>query len=133
MAESPLPVKIEHLRCAVDARGALCEPLDAEALQRQRNAHVVLTAPGAIRGNHRHQHSTETTIIFGPARVAYREGTEIRTAHVPDGEAWRFTFPPGVPHAYQGTGNATMVLISFNTAVHDPAAPDTERDTVLTP
>jgi dTDP-4-dehydrorhamnose 3,5-epimerase-like enzyme len=123
--------RFERIRCAVDARGALFEPIDDSRLREQRNAHVVLTAPGAIRGNHLHRLSTETTVVCGPARVRYREGAQVQTVDVPPAEAWRFVFPPGVPHAYQNTGTGTMVLVSFSTQPHDPGAPDTEREAIL--
>jgi dTDP-4-dehydrorhamnose 3,5-epimerase-like enzyme len=124
-------VTVETLRCASDARGALFEPLDESGLGAQRNAHVVLSVPGAIRGNHLHRHSTETTVVYGPARVRWRDGAATQTMDIPQGEAWRFVFPPGVPHAYQNTGSGTMVLVSFSSAPHDPAAPDTEREAIL--
>jgi UDP-2-acetamido-2,6-beta-L-arabino-hexul-4-ose reductase len=124
-------VTVEKLRLAADARGQVFEPLDVAGLSAQRNVHVVLTAPGHVRGNHVHARGTEITVVVGPAQVRYREAGELRDVQVPDGEAWRFTFPPGVTHAYRGTGTATMVLVAFNTIPHDPSDPDTARDPIL--
>ena len=48
----------------------------------------------------------------------------MREALVPEGEVWRFEFPPGVPHAFKNTGTRPAVLVSFNTELHNQAAPD---------
>jgi hypothetical protein len=34
-------------------------------------------------------------------------------------------------HAYRNTGDATMVLVSFSTNLHDPNASDTRREQIL--
>jgi dTDP-4-dehydrorhamnose 3,5-epimerase-like enzyme len=122
---------IEVLKAFVDARGSLFEPLDDVELGRQRNVHVVLTAPGEVRGNHQHPASVEMTAVVGPCLVRLKESNEIRDVNVPAGQTWRFTIPPGVVHAYRNTGTAQMILVSFNTRVHDPERPDTVRETIL--
>lgn len=124
-------VTIEPLRRAADARGEVFEPLDADGLAHQRNVHVVLTAPGHVRGNHYHTRGTEVTVVVGPAQVRLRESGAVRDIEVPSGETWRFTIPPGVTHAYRGTGEGTLVLVAFNSLPHDPADPDTTRDPIL--
>lgn len=126
-----MPVTIHKLRRASDARGQVFEPLDMRELGEQRNVHVVLTEPGQIRGNHFHRVGTEVSAVVGPARVRYREGTEVTTIEVPPGEAWRFTFAAGVVHAFQNIGSAPMIIVSFNTVAHDPQNPDTQRDVIL--
>jgi dTDP-4-dehydrorhamnose 3,5-epimerase-like enzyme len=123
--------QIEVLKAHSDARGSLFEPLDDRGLAAQKNVHVVLTAPGGTRGNHWHRHSVETTTVVGPCCVRLREAGGTRDVHVPAGEAWRFTIPAGVVHAYRNTGGSTMVLVSFNTHVHDPENPDTVREEIL--
>lgn len=126
-----MSVTVEKLKRACDERGQVFEPLDAHALREQRNVHVVLTEPGHIRGNHFHHAGTEITAVLGPARVRYREGSEVTTVDVPANEVWRFVFPPGVAHAFQNTGAAPLVIVSFNTVPHDPQHPDTVRDLIL--
>jgi dTDP-4-dehydrorhamnose 3,5-epimerase-like enzyme len=123
--------EIQVMRSHCDARGILFEPLDALELAGQKNVHVVLTAPGETRGNHFHRTTTEVSVVVGPCRVRLREVRQIRDVDVPAGEAWRFTIPPGVVHAYRNTGSAPMVLVSFASAVHDPANPDTVRESIL--
>jgi dTDP-4-dehydrorhamnose 3,5-epimerase-like enzyme len=123
-----------------DARGVVFEPLDAAALAAQRNVHVVLSVPGAVRGNHFHRVQHEVTVVVGPARVAWRAVNAgdaavapgpIETVDVPAGAAWRFEFPPGIAHAFENTGRETQVLVAFATRPHDPANPDTFRDMLL--
>lgn len=107
------------------------EPLAAGAFAEQRNVHVVLTEPGATRGNHRHLRGTEILTVTGPALVRTREDGEVVDTEVPAGEAYRFTIPPGVAHAVRNTGTAPIVLVSFNTEAHDPENPDVVRDVLI--
>jgi len=122
---------IEELTFPADTRGFVFEPLDVQRLPEQRNVHVAVTEPNAIRGNHFHERSTEITVVLGPALVRLREDGQMRDVMVPDGRAYRFTFAPGVSHAFQGHGNKPMLLVAFNTAVFDPNAPDVVRDLLI--
>lgn len=124
-------VEIERLRRAEDQRGYVYEPLDDTGLRLQRNVHVVITAPGEIRGNHFHPTGTEVTAVSGPARVRFKQGEDVQTHDVPEGETWRFTFPAGVVHSFQNTGLGPLVIVSFNSLPHDPANPNTRRDVIL--
>ncbi|HEY6645297.1 hypothetical protein [Povalibacter sp.] len=123
-------VLIERLRCAADARGEVFEPLDAAGLAPQRNVHVVFTGPQPIRGNHFHRLGTEVSTVVGP-HVRYRENYRVSDLTIPVGEVWRFTFPPGVVHAFRNTGDAPMLIVSFNTVVHEPSQSDTVREVIL--
>jgi quercetin dioxygenase-like cupin family protein len=69
--------------------------------------------------------------VYGPALVRYRSDERLHEVEVPAGEVWRFTFPPGVAHAFKNTGTAAIVLVSFNTVEHDPLDPDVERDALI--
>ena len=126
-----IDVRIETLKAFRDARGALFEPLDDRGLMAQKNVHVVLTAPGEVRGNHRHQLSSETTTVVGPCLVRLKGSAGLRDIKVPDGEVMRFTIPPGIAHAYRNTGNQIMTMVSFSTQLHDPANSDTLREVIL--
>ncbi|HEX2188310.1 MAG TPA: cupin domain-containing protein [Longimicrobiaceae bacterium] len=124
-------MRVEILPVHRDARGGVFEPLAGGEIARHRNAHVVLTEPGAVRGNHLHPRGTEVLTVVGPALVRTRDGGEVTDTEVPAGEAFRFTFPPGVAHAVRNTGTAPIVLVSFNTVAHDPADPDVVRDVLI--
>lgn len=128
----PASVTLEILTLHTDPRGSVVEPLAPEALPAQRNVHVVLNEPGAVRGNHFHKRGTEVLTVFGPALVRMREGAgAVADTAVPEGEVYRFTIPPGVSHAVRNTGTTPAVLVAFNTEHHDQGAPDTFRDVLL--
>lgn len=126
-------VKIERVDYFSDARGWVIEPVDEALLVGQRNVHVVFTEPGAIRGNHLHEHTTEIFAVVGPALVRVRESGGPRDITVAEGQAMRFTIPPGVPHAVQNTGSRPMILMSFATQPHDRARPDTVPAVLIEP
>jgi dTDP-4-dehydrorhamnose 3,5-epimerase-like enzyme len=112
-------VQVEPVAFHADARGWVIEPLGADQLHVQRNAHVAFTAPGAIRGNHFHHHRKEVFVVVGPGLVRWREGGQVHDVAVPAGQAMRFTVPPGIPHAIKNTGTNPMVLMAFSTQPHD--------------
>jgi len=122
-------VTVDHLAAHVDARGSVFEPLGLDALPHQRNVHVVVTEPGAVRGNHLHPRGTETLVIQGPALFRCREDGELADTEIPAGAVYRFIIPPGVAHALKNTGAAPSVAISFVTVAQDPA--NVVRDVLL--
>jgi UDP-2-acetamido-2,6-beta-L-arabino-hexul-4-ose reductase len=122
---------IEPIRTFHDHRGSLFEPVDAGHLLDKQNVHVVLTAPGFVRGNHRHLTGTEISVVTGPAEVRLKEAGVLHDVAVPAGETWRFTIPAGVTHAYKNPGPGIMVLIGFNTELHDPMQPGAVREDIL--
>jgi dTDP-4-dehydrorhamnose 3,5-epimerase-like enzyme len=126
-------VKVRKLKVHSDARGAVFEPLEPALLQGWQNVHTVMTEPGGVRGNHRHLRGTEVTSVLGPALVRYRHGDAVEEMLVPAGEAWRFQFPPGTAHAFKNTGHRPLLLVSFNTELHDPQRPDAEREELIAP
>ena len=87
--------------------------------------------PGVVRGNHYHTRGKETIAVLGPALVRFREKDETKDIEIPAGQAYRFVFPPGVPHAIQNLGNEPNILMAFNTQEHDPRNPDTERAVLI--
>ena len=124
-------VLVDEIDCHGDARGVVFEPLAPDMLARQKNAHVVITHPGEVRGNHVHRHGTEMLAVMGPALVRFRESGERRDVTIPAGAVYRFCFPPGVPHAIRHSGPETGILVAFNTVEHDPAAPDTIEEVLI--
>ena len=76
---------------------------------------------------------TETVLRVGPALVRWREAGALRERHVNAGQALRFTFPPGIPHAMQNTGDRPLILTSFSTHPHDRDHPDTVRAELIVP
>lgn len=125
--------RVEPVTIHADPRGLVLEPAGPAELPAQRNAHLVTTNPGAVRGNHYHERGTEIAVVVGPCRVRLRESGALRDVEVPPGEAWRFTFPPRVSHAFQNTGTVPMLLVAFNTEAYDAAHPDVVRDVLIAP
>ncbi len=123
---------IDRLELRRDARGVVFEPLAVHELAGTRNVHVVLTEPGHVRGNHHHTRTTEWMTVLGPARLRVRRDGRVEEVVVPSGEAWRFTFPPGVAHAVVFDGESAGFLVSFTDMVHDRADPDTVPDPLFT-
>jgi dTDP-4-dehydrorhamnose 3,5-epimerase-like enzyme len=124
-------VVFEKVTMYADARGWVIEPIEEQRIAGQRNTHMVLTEPGAIRGNHLHHHATEVFVLVGPGLVRWREAGVVRDVNVPEGEAMRFTVPPGIPHAIKNTGARPMVLMAFSSRPHDRANPDTVREVLI--
>jgi dTDP-4-dehydrorhamnose 3,5-epimerase-like enzyme len=124
-------VLITKLKVHGDARGAVFEPLEPQLLSGWRNVHAVITEPGAVRGNHRHLRGTEVSSVSGATLVRYQEDGAVHDVLVPAGEVWRFQFPPGVAHAFRNQGERPVLIVSFNTELHDPATPDAERVELL--
>jgi UDP-2-acetamido-2,6-beta-L-arabino-hexul-4-ose reductase len=126
-------VKIDHIQTSADARGAVFEPLDEAELSRQRNVHVVLTRPGAVRGNHYHRSGTEVIVVHGCCLARFRKGEELCDTTVGENETVRFYIPHGVSHAFKNTGSGISVMVACNTVAHDPVNPDVTRDVLIEP
>jgi dTDP-4-dehydrorhamnose 3,5-epimerase-like enzyme len=126
-----MAVSYERVRVISDQRGLVLELLAAEDFASQRNAHVVLSLPGVVRGNHYHVKGQETITILGPALVRFREDERIEEVILLDEEAWRFVFPHGVSHAIKNLSAEPNILVAFNTVEHDPSNPDTHTDLLI--
>ncbi len=126
-----MPVSYEKLTLITDERGFVIELLNTEKFASQRNAHIVISLPGVVRGNHYHIKGMETITVFGPSLVRFREHGEIKDVVIPEKEAWRFVFPPGVSHAIKNMGKETNILVAFNTMEHDPVHTDTKADPLI--
>jgi dTDP-4-dehydrorhamnose 3,5-epimerase-like enzyme len=126
-----MSVSHERLKVITDQRGFVIELLTAEDFASQRNAHIVVSLPGVVRGNHYHTKGRETMTVLGPSLVRFREHSGIEEVVVPDKEAWRFVFLPGVSHAIKNLGGKANTLVAFNTMEHDPANPDTHKDLLI--
>jgi dTDP-4-dehydrorhamnose 3,5-epimerase-like enzyme len=124
-------VTIEKLDSFRDVRGLVFEPVGPGDLVRQGNVHVVVTEPGCVRGNHYHRQGSEITVVVGPALFRYRDGDGVCDVEFAAGEVARVRIPPGVAHAFQNPGPGPMLLIGFNTEVHDRARPDVVADVLV--
>jgi UDP-2-acetamido-2,6-beta-L-arabino-hexul-4-ose reductase len=125
-------VDIESIVLHKDQRGVVFEPLVQDDLSVYRNLHVVISQPGAIRGNHFHPLGKELVAVEGPALVRYEQDNQFMDVNVPSNAVWKFTFPPGTAHAIKNTGENNIILIALNTLPHNQKKPDC-RTRVLIP
>ena len=126
-----MAVSYERVRVIADQRGFVFELLNAEDFASQRNGHVVVSLPGAVRGNHYHLKGKETITVLGPSLIRFRDKESTGEITIPEKEAWRFVFPPTVSHAIKNLGAEPNILVAFNTIEHDPAQPDTHTDILI--
>ena len=124
-------VKKETVNRFSDARGFVFEPLVGELLANQKNTHVVVSRPGAVRGNHCHVRGTETLVVCGPALVRIRKEKDVVDFSIPTNTTCRLIIPPGVAHAIQNTGETDNLLVAFNTEPHDPDQPDLVQEILI--
>jgi UDP-2-acetamido-2,6-beta-L-arabino-hexul-4-ose reductase len=122
---------VEEIEVYSDTRGFVFEPIAKEYLDKQHNAHIVISHPEAVRGNHYHINGTETIIVMGPALVRIKEAGKIRDINIPERKAFRFIIPPMISHAIKNTGSQPNILAAFNTFAHDPANPDVDEDILI--
>ena len=126
-----MSLEIDSLTVHSDARGVVFEPLEKEMIAAQLNAHVVISQPGVVRGNHYHLNGTEIIAVMGPALVRIREDGKLCDIEIVEKKVYRFTFPPNVPHAIKNTGDQLNMLVAFNTCEHDPENPDTVQEMLI--
>ena len=127
-----MSVSHERLKVISDQRGFVLELLSAEDFASQQNAHIVVSLPDVVRGNHYHTKGRETITILGPSLVRFRDsGGGIEEVVVPEKDAWRFVFLPGVSHAIKNLGGEANTLVAFNTVEHDPVNPHTHKDLLI--
>jgi UDP-2-acetamido-2,6-beta-L-arabino-hexul-4-ose reductase len=126
-----MSVAFEEVNLHSDRRGFVFEPMEDDSLQHQRNAHVVISQPGAVRGNHYHLNGTEVIAVMGPAMVRIEENDRIRDTEIPENKVYRWVIPPMVAHAIKNTGDQSNILVAFNTVTHDPQNPDVVRKVLI--
>ncbi len=124
-------IKEETVNRFSDTRGFVFEPVQGELLANQRNTHVVVSRPGAVRGNHYHVRGAETLVVCGPALVRIRKEKDFEDFSIPANITCRLIIPPGVSHAIQNTGGIDNLLVAFNTEPHDPDKPDLVQDVLI--
>jgi dTDP-4-dehydrorhamnose 3,5-epimerase-like enzyme len=126
-----LELKIEQLEIHADMRGFVFEPIANELIPAQKNSHVVISAPDAIRGNHYHLYGTETIAVVGPALLRFKEKNSIYDVVVPSKQVYKFLIPPKVAHAIKNTGKKENLLIAFSTVAHDSKKPDVVSEILM--
>ncbi len=126
-----MKVKIEQLKTHSDMRGFIFEPIAKDLIDAQKNIHVVISAPDAVRGNHYHLNGTETIVVVGPALLRFKEGNDIHDFEVPSRQVYKFVIPPKVAHAFKNIGKKDNFLVAFNTFSHDAQKPDVVSEILI--
>ena len=126
-----MKVNIDQLKTLPDLRGIVFEPIDKDKINSQENIHVVISEPGAVRGNHYHLRGTETLAVVGPALIRFKENDELHDFEVPSGQVYKFIIPPKVVHAIKNIAEESNILVAFNTVEHNPQKPDQIREIIL--
>ena len=126
-----MKVNIDQLKTLPDLRGIVFEPIDKDKINSQENIHVVISEPGAVRGNHYHLRGTETLAVVGPALIRFKENDELHDFEVPSGQVYKFIIPPKVVYAIKNIGDKPSILVAFNTVEHNPQNPDQVRENIL--
>ncbi|MBA2491655.1 MAG: hypothetical protein H0V34_08125, partial [Gammaproteobacteria bacterium] len=93
--------------------------------------HMVLTEPGAIRGNHYHTRGTEVLAGAGPLLIRLRDGDARMELQIAADEAIRVTIPAGVAHAIMNTGDKPSAIVSFSTESYNREEPDVVREVLI--
>ena len=101
------------------------------ALPDIRAVHVVAIYPGQVRGNHYHERTDETILVFsGEGVLYYEEGGVLREAAV-GGKPTLIMIPHGVRHAFRNTGRETVHLLAARAGEDDPGKPDIVRSVIV--
>ena len=126
-----MKVRIDQLETHSDLRGMVFEPIENDKINSQKNIHLVISEPGAVRGNHYHLRGTETLAVVGPALIRFKENDELHDCEVPLEHVHKFIIPPKVAHAIKNIGDKSHILVSLNTVKHNPQKPDQVREIIL--
>jgi UDP-2-acetamido-2,6-beta-L-arabino-hexul-4-ose reductase len=126
-----MKVKIDQLKTHSDLRGIVFEPIENDKINGQKNIHIVISEPGAVRGNHYHLRGTETLAVVGPALIRFKENDELHDFEVPLEHVHKFIIPPKVAHAIKNISDKSNILVSLNTVKHNPQKPDQVREIIL--
>ncbi|MGA2192539.1 MAG: cupin domain-containing protein [Nitrospirota bacterium] len=98
-----------------------------------RGVHVVAISPGQVRGNHYHEKTNETLLVFSGRGVFYWEDGSGISERVIDREPTLIRIPPGVRHAFRNIGDDTVYLLAVRDGEFDPDNPDVVRSEVVKP
>ncbi|MFH1137533.1 MAG: cupin domain-containing protein [Pseudomonadota bacterium] len=75
--------------------------------------HLVVSRPGAVRGNHYHPDQAEWLFLCAGASIfSWEEDGAGRRVELTDG-AYLIRIPPGLPHAVVNQGDEDSLLLAF--------------------
>lgn len=123
------PWELIPLSPFVDSRGALKKVLQQSQLGVDiREAYLLYTRPGAIRGNHYHRSTLECFfVVQGTAAVALQcPGEDApRVLELSAADNLLLKIPPGVAHAFKNQGGGLLIILALSTQEYSKEDPDT--------
>ena len=88
--------------------------------------------PGAVRGNHRHNNTSEFLLVFGGRYdFYYVQETEIRRKRFGDSQLIGIRINPGTAHALKNVGDDTLYVIAYYDRPYDFNNPDTITEKLM--
>lgn len=113
----------------VDSRGSLKKVLQQSRLDSDiREAYLLFTNPGAIRGNHYHRTTLEYFfVVQGTGAIALQgPGEEApRVMEVSAEDNLLLKVPPGTAHAFKNKGEGQLIILALSTQEYSKEDPDT--------
>jgi len=113
------------LKANIDQRGRFSEIFKTE---NGGQVSVILSNPGAVRGNHWHQTKHEKFIVLkGTGMMKLRKvGTkEISSVNISDQNFIVIDIPAGFTHNLENIGTEEMITLVWASEIYDPNNPDT--------
>lgn len=125
-------IEVRPLTPHRDERGGLIKILMRQHLPEHARAfgeiYISWAAPGAVKANHYHEHTTEWFYLLrGRARLVVEDPRtgERATVHLDDRNPLVVTVPAGIAHALVNDGDEPAHLLAYADRPYDPADPDT--------
>lgn len=124
-----MQLEIKQLSKISDKRGWLTEIINDKTDQRTKNIHYSYSEPGAIRGNHYHEHKTEwLCVTYGIGRIVLEDNMtkERKELEVSGNSPVLVKIPPKITHAIENCdANLSMHLMVIMNEEYDSSNPDT--------
>lgn len=132
-----MQLEITQLSKISDKRGWLIEIINDKTDQRTKNIHYSYSKPGAIRGNHYHEHKTEwLCVTYGTGRIVLEDnGTkERKELEVSGNSPVLVKIPPKITHAIENCdASLSMHLMVIMNEEYNSTDPDTYLKQLIFP
>jgi dTDP-4-dehydrorhamnose 3,5-epimerase-like enzyme len=117
-----------------DDRGWAVNPIPDTWITEERfgHIHVASLAPGAVRGNHYHERSTEYLYVYGGSyKFLYSENGIIQSRIFNEKELVGIKINTGTAHSVKNTDKVTIYAVAYNDMPYDFDNPDTKTKVLI--
>ena len=132
-----MQLEITQLSKISDKRGWLIEIINDKTDQRTKNIHYSYSVPGAIRGNHYHEHKTEwLCVTYGIGRIVLEDNVtkERKELEVSGNSPVLVKIPPKITHAIENSdASLSMHLMVIMNEEYNSTDPDTYLKQLIFP